>query len=255
MPKIDIISTEYSKAEKIGESRILEALHSYVSRETMDGVVIESTNNVSCETLKERNETIHRFIVYSRILRHWQKSMNLVANSTMENMWERHFVDSIQFFCAMPKARKWVDIGSGAGFPGLVIAILLADAQNGGKIDLIEANNKKCAFLGEVVRKTEIQEYVEIHHGRIEDILPKLDSPEIITARAVAPLDSLLDLTQKPLSEKSCGLFAKGEKYQKELENAQKIWGFDSEIIVSQANPQKNSVGNLLKIQNLYGKI
>lgn len=237
---------EYSDAEKKGLKCLLGILN--VSRETLGG---NTQNDVSRETWQ--GETAERFVIYARLLAQWQERMNLVAPSTLPQMWTRHFADSLAFFTAMPRKKKWVDMGSGAGFPGLVIAIMLAgephENQN-ASVDIIESHEKKCGFLREVVRTTEIHDYVRIHHDRVENILPTLQSPDVITARALAPLEVLLKMSYSHLSEKSCGLFAKGEKYKEEVENARKIWNFEIEIVPSPTNPQ----AAMLKIDNLSFK-
>jgi 16S rRNA (guanine527-N7)-methyltransferase len=176
-------------------------------------------------------ETLDRLAIYEALLRQWQKAVNLVAPSTLDAVWHRHFADSAQVVRLAPQARSWTDLGSGAGFPGLVVAILLADPQlqsspspgdrGGGEaekaplegsphppplptrgrepapafhVTLIESDSRKCAFLREVARKTGIT--VDILSTRIEQAAThtKLESPEVVSARALAPLDRLLGL-------------------------------------------------------------
>lgn len=161
-----------------------------------------------------------RFDVYADLLRRWQKTINLVAASTLSQLWTRHFADSLQVQAAAPDALRWVDFGSGAGFPGLVTALMLAD-RPGAKVRLIESDQRKCAFLREVSRET--QAAAEIHQGRIEDILPALeDQPiEAVSARALASLPILLDYSASLLDKGAVGLFLKGEHYAEELTEPQ----------------------------------
>lgn len=160
-------------------------------------------------------ETEARFAIYAELLRKWQKVINLVAASTLPQLWTRHFADSLQVQAAAPNALHWADLGSGGGFPGLVTAIRLADVP-GAKIHLIEADQRKCAFLREVSRETQAPAIV--HQGRIEDILPELPPPiEAVSARALAPLPILLGYTGDLLEKGAVGLFLKGEHLADEL--------------------------------------
>lgn len=200
-------------------------------------------------------ETQRHFQAYIRLLRQWQKKMNLVAPSTMDAVWERHIADSVQTFCLAPFARHWIDIGSGAGFPGLVSAILMADkADMQGSIHLIESVGKKCAFMNAVGRDIDLKSAgveLHIHRGRIEHVLPQLDAPDVISARALAPLPTLMDMSQIYLNKETIGLFSKGQDFATELELAQKQWDFDVEIHTSQF--QDKSV--ILEISNLAKKV
>ncbi len=113
-------------------------------------------------------ETQQRLAIYAELLRKWQKTINLVAASTLPHIWTRHFADSLQVQAAAPEALIWVDLGSGAGFPGLVTAIRLAD-KPGAKVHLIDSDQRKCAFLREVSRETAAPAIV--HDGRIESVV------------------------------------------------------------------------------------
>jgi 16S rRNA (guanine527-N7)-methyltransferase len=157
--------------------------------------------------------------VYQDLLLKWQKSVNLVAPSTLAEAWARHFEDSLQLCDLIPQNAVIADIGSGAGFPGLVIAIARPDL----KVHLIESDSKKCAFLLAVSRETGAKT-VDIHQQRIEDVLPGL-KVDFITARALAPLTDLLRLcASQPHATK---LFLKGEAWPKEVEMARADHVFD----------------------------
>lgn len=159
-------------------------------------------------------ETRERLEIYDTLLRKWQKIKNLVSPSTIDVVWQRHFRDSLQLLQLCPWAKRWVDIGSGAGFPGMVIAIALADVPD-TSVTLIESDNRKCAFLREVARQTESPAL--IRYGRAEAIIPELYDVDVVTARAVAPLDKLVEIAKPALNAGAIGLFPKGQDYRSEL--------------------------------------
>jgi 16S rRNA (guanine527-N7)-methyltransferase len=171
-------------------------------------------------------ETLDRLITYEALLKRWQKTINLVAPSTLDDIWWRHFADSAQLLAFAPAgAKRWLDLGSGAGFPGLVIAILLAE-RGEARVTLIESDTRKAAFLAEVARQTGVS--VDICRERIEKAATqaKLAAIDVITARALAPLPRLLDLAAPYFSDDTVGLFLKGREAQSEVEAAQRHWEF-----------------------------
>ncbi|QXX75481.1 16S rRNA (guanine(527)-N(7))-methyltransferase RsmG [Methylovirgula sp. HY1] len=169
-------------------------------------------------------ETEARLVIYADLLHKWQKTINLVAASTLPQLWTRHFADSLQVQAAMPAARIWADLGAGAGFPGLVTAIRLADVP-GVEVHLIESDQRKCAFLREVSRETLAPAIV--HQGRIEDILPELAAPiEAVSARALAPVPILLGYAENLLDKGAVGLFLKGEHLADELTDSAALGTF-----------------------------
>lgn len=176
-------------------------------------------------------ETLDLLKLYEETLRHWQKTINLVAPSTLDNIWQRHFADSAQLLRLAPEnVRSWVDLGSGAGFPGMVIAILLAEKQqmDGPPIvRLIESDARKAAFLGEIARRTAVA--VDIVHGRIElsSTQANFEPVEVVTARALAPLERLFVLSCRFFGPDTSGLFPKGREVEREIETARKDWSFD----------------------------
>ncbi len=153
-------------------------------------------------------ETEARFAVYADLLLRWQRVMNLVGPSTLGQIWTRHIADSAQLHALAPTAWRWADLGSGAGFPGMVIAIHLRGRPDAA-VHLIESNTRKCAFLREVARECDAPAF--IHNARAEDVLPGLRDIDILTARAVAPLPRLLEMGKLPLSRGASGLFLKSE--------------------------------------------
>ena len=250
-------------------------------------------------------ETLDRLATYESLLRHWQKTINLIAPSTLDAIWHRHFADSAQLLALASQARTWIDLGSGAGFPGLVVAVMLAErvdagvpspvtpeaclrhdvkeGQGGGdsrtadavvpptpnpsplwgggspvregfRITLIESNARKCAFLREVVRQTGISARVavDILSTRIEKAATqaRLQGPDVVTARALAPLDKLMNLAAPLSSSRSVGLFLKGREVATELRAAEKMWNFNAELVPSRTDAD----ASVVVIRNLHPK-
>jgi 16S rRNA (guanine527-N7)-methyltransferase len=181
------------------------------------------------EAFKVPRETIHRLICYADLLKDWQKRVNLVSARSLPQLWDRHFADSAQILRLAPDAKVWLDLGSGAGFPGLVIAILQANHAN-FRMHLVESTAKKCAFLAEVARVTSAP--VEIHCMRIEGLSKSATSlkPEIITARALAPLPRLLELARPWFEPGVRGLFMKGRDAREEIDAAKRCFDFTCEL-------------------------
>ena len=154
-------------------------------------------------------ETEERLAVYVDLLRRWQTIKNLVAPSTLPHVWTRHVADCAQLVpLAGPAARRWVDLGSGAGLPGLVVAIVLHDRPD-TRVDLIESNERKCAFLREAVRATGAR--ARVHLDRVDRVLPRLDGAiDAIVSRALAPLPDLLAMGEGPIASGATGLFMTG---------------------------------------------
>jgi len=174
-------------------------------------------------------ETIERLKIYEALLKHWQKGTNLVAPKTLEHIWHRHFADSAQLLALAPGAATWLDLGAGAGFPGLVVAICLANRED-VHVHIVESNARKCAFCHEVVRETGCS--VEIHEARIESLGAgdKLIEADIVTARALAPLDRLFDLALPFFGADTMGLFLKGRRAGSELAGAKKRWDCEAQL-------------------------
>lgn len=171
------------------------------------------------------HETLGRLEAYVDLLVQWQRRINLVSPHTLNEIWTRHILDSAQLMTLKPDATHWVDIGSGGGLPGLVIACFLAE-RPGARIILIESNAKKAAFLRHVTQTLGLP--ADILTARIEAVMPGQDVPEVITARALAPLNDLLGYTNLLLKKGAVGLFPKGRDYQMELTEAAQSWHFKS---------------------------
>ncbi len=180
-------------------------------------------------------ETLEKFQAYEALLRKWQVAINLVGPNTLDDIWGRHFMDSAQLFPLLPKDGKaLVDMGAGAGFPGLVLAIM--GILN---VHLIESDQRKATFLREVARSVSVP--VTVHAKRVEDVVVD-QSVGIVTARALASLDALLDLGKKWLIYGATGFFLKGKTAIEEIEAAQKKHSFEYEIKESQTDPDARIV-------------
>jgi 16S rRNA (guanine527-N7)-methyltransferase len=167
-------------------------------------------------------ETAERLSAYVKILNDWQRRINLVSAPTLEAVWSRHILDSLQlvFLCPGPKA--WVDLGSGAGLPGIIIACHCV--QTGGHVHLVESNGKKASFLRHVGMTLKLP--ITVHADRIESVIPRLPNIDIVTARALAELDQLLTLSSLLLKTGAIGVFPKGRDHARELTRAREHWHF-----------------------------
>lgn len=190
------------------------------SNQSMTKDSFASETNVSRETLE-------RLGLYALTLEKWQKKINLVSRTTLPDLWRRHFLDSAQVFDLLPDGTKTVvDLGTGAGFPGLVLAIMGVP-----DVHLVESDQRKCAFLREVARVTNTS--VTIHNSRIEKIQPwKVD---VVTARALASLDKLLEYAA-PFTELGANcVFLKGKNAKDELTEAKKAWHMEIDVMKSRS--------------------
>ncbi len=227
-------------------------------------------------------ETLDRLRIYEGLLRTWQKTINLVSPATLDHAWHRHFADSAQLLdlglaeaASSPprggeelgvgglpdvgrrgspppglphkgggevRGRNWLDLGSGAGFPGLVLAIMLAERDPAARVTLVESDSRKAAFLGEVARKTGVA--VEIRAERSEKAATQAKSQikDVITARALAPLPKLLGLVLPFFSPQTVALFPKGREAEVEVEEARQRFGFDCTLIPSLTDAQARIV-------------
>ena len=176
-------------------------------------------------------ETRERLEIYETLLRQRQRHTNLVSAASLPALWTRHFLDSAQLapLLADDPMGHTVDVGSGAGFPGMVLAIL----DGSRRVSLVEANGKRCAFLREVADATGTQ--VTVIEGRFEapDVQAALSPAGTIVARACAPLVDLLGLVFPVLDSNTYCIFPKGRRYRSELENARRRWGFGVDIVPS----------------------
>ena len=169
-------------------------------------------------------ETFDRLRQFETVFGKWARRINLVAPSTLEGLWRRHILDSAQLLAIASDARDWADLGSGGGFPGAVIAILVHDRAD-VSVRLVESNRKKAAFLQNAL--SGLAPRAEILARRIEDVVECSPAPEIVTARALAPLPRLLALTEPWLAAGTRALFHKGRDSGEEIKLAHDTWNLD----------------------------
>jgi 16S rRNA (guanine527-N7)-methyltransferase len=185
-------------------------------------------------------ETAVRLDRFVELLLAWQQTLNLVAGSTIRAVWTRHIADSLQLLGLAPVAKIWLDLGSGAGFPGLVIACALADSS-GCQVHLVESNTRKAAFLREATRILHLPAVV--HCARIEEFMRHRGAAaDIVTARALAPLPRLLEYAAPALERGAQGLFPKGQDVEAELTEAAKSWNIAAELVPSLTDPKARIV-------------
>jgi 16S rRNA (guanine527-N7)-methyltransferase len=190
-------------------------------------------------------QIIARLDRFVAALLQWQATTNLVAPSTLPELWTRHVADSVQLLPLAPNAQHWVDLGSGGGFPGLVIACAIAE-RPGAVVHLVESNLKKAAFLREAARLTGAP--AKVHAVRIEDFVDHFAEPvEIVTARALATLENLIESAYPLLERGAQALFLKGRDIEAELTAASKCWTIDAELIPSATD----SLGRIVRVRSV----
>ena len=176
-------------------------------------------------------ETEERFVVFVDHLARWRKATNLISETSFASVWTRHIADSAQILGLAPGALRWVDMGSGAGFPGLVIAILLAGVP-GAVVHCIESDQRKCAFLREAARATGAA--AQIHAQRVESVdAAKLGPVDAVTARAFAALPLTLKLATVWLEEGAAGVFPRGRSAKDQLEALDHNQAYTIEVLPS----------------------
>ena len=191
-------------------------------------------------------ETLDRLDRFVALLLAWQQHTNLISRSSVPTLWTRHIADSLQLVDLAPAAaRAWVDLGSGGGFPGMVIACALAGTK-GAHMHLVESTGKKATFLREAVRATGAPAIV--HSERIEHFVDKSgESFDVVTARALAPLSELLGMAYPLLKSGALGLFPKGQDVAVELTAAAKYWKIQSSLIQSRTD----SKGQIVMVRGI----
>ena len=202
------------------------------------------SNDILLNKICVSRETCDLLSVYYDMLISWNKKINLVSRKSINTSWSRHFLDSAQLWLYLPKkADKWLDFGSGAGFPGLVIAFISRELKPHLKIVLVEKNKKKSLFLSEVVNKIGLN--VEILSENVESIKPQ--KADVITSRAFGKLDHLLTISYKHQNKDTTALFPKGISFTEEIIISKKNWSYELEKIKNIID--KNSF--ILKIRKL----
>ena len=204
----------------------------------MSGIPADLAGRVS-------RETAERLAIYAAELRRWQRALNLVSPGSLPHLWERHVDDSLQLAEIEPQAMSWLDLGAGGGLPGLIVAA----AEPRRHVSLLESDSRKCAFLRSTARRMGLD--ATVHHGRIEDVATANLSPppEVVSARALAPLSRLLAYAQPFLGRGAVALFPKGRNAALELTEARESWIFDADIVPSRTDP----AGSILRIRDFAG--
>jgi 16S rRNA (guanine527-N7)-methyltransferase len=217
---------------------MISARHSNTRTET--ALASDRARAVALISPEVSRETWARLDGLVGLLLKWQDTTNLVAPSTLSEVWTRHIADSLQLLKIVPDARAWADLGSGGGFPGLVVACALA-GHPGASVRLVESNQKKSAFLREAARILSLPAIV--HAQRIEDFVgAPVQSFDVVSARALAPLEKLIEYASPLLKTGVLGLFPKGQDVDDELTVASKSWIMDTELVPSVTDPQARIV-------------
>lgn len=174
--------------------------------------------------------SLDRLVQFERLVEKWNPSINVVAKSTIGDIWHRHILDSIQLFqIARPDQRTWLDLGSGGGFPGIVVAILAAEAMPQMRVSLVESDRRKGVFLGECIRQLGLS--AAVYPSRIEDLAAQ--NACVVSARALAPLQSLCAFGFRHVRPGGICAFMKGATVEAEIVEAEKAWRFDLDRVTS----------------------
>ncbi|MDB3952669.1 16S rRNA (guanine(527)-N(7))-methyltransferase RsmG [Alphaproteobacteria bacterium] len=178
-------------------------------------------------------ETVQKFELYLSLLKNWNKTINLVSKRSLVDPWRRHILDCAQLSPLIPPTTKRLtDLGSGAGLPGLMLAILRPEIE----CELVESDQRKAAFLREAARLLNCS--ITVHAKRIEDVIEKIQHAEVITARALSALEPLLKLIKPVLNEKKLCIFLKAEGINKEIETLSSDWKVTTRIQQSLSDPR-----------------
>ncbi|MGB7244573.1 MAG: 16S rRNA (guanine(527)-N(7))-methyltransferase RsmG [Sulfitobacter sp.] len=183
--------------------------------------------------LNVSRETSERLSAFVDLLTKWNSKINLVSKSSMEQVWIRHVWDSVQIYGLAPKGGLWTDLGSGGGFPGIVVAILALQASPDQRFVLVESDQRKATFLRVAIRELGLNATVDA--SRIESLPPA--NSDILSARALADLSTLLAFSDRHLSLGGIAIFPKGENWTKEVAAARAEWSFDLETHTSVTDP------------------
>ena len=189
-------------------------------------------------------ETIKKLEEYVALVVKWNPKINLMSKGDLEDIWDRHIEDSAQIVSLTEIGPLWVDLGSGGGFPGIVVAILLRSISPSTKVVLVESDGRKATFLRQVALKLDLN--CDVLNKRIEVI--SIEENTILSARALATLPKLLDIIEPLTHKDTVCLFMKGKNFSKELKLAQDTWSFDCDVVESRTNAE----AAVLVIRNIY---
>jgi 16S rRNA (guanine527-N7)-methyltransferase len=179
-------------------------------------------------------ETIKKLEEYVALVVKWNPKINLISKGDLEDIWDRHIEDSAQIVSLPKIGPSWVDLGSGGGFPGIVVAILLRSISPSTKVVLVESDGRKATFLRQVALKLDLN--CDVLNKRIEVI--SIEENTILSARALARLPKLLDIIEPLTHKDTVCLFMKGKNFSKELKLAQDTWSFDCDVVESRTNAE-----------------
>lgn len=194
--------------------------------------------------LSVSRETFNDLEQFADLVRRWNPAINLVSKATVPDLWSRHIVDSAQLFSHRPpNSQLWLDLGSGGGFPGIVVAILANQLQPQLKVALVESDLRKATFLREACRTLSLN--AKVHSTRIESLPPA--QADVLSARALASLPALLAFADQHLNKAGVALFPKGAQHEAELSEARKSHKFDVKLFPSLSEPK----AAILEIRNI----
>ncbi|MEX5578192.1 16S rRNA (guanine(527)-N(7))-methyltransferase RsmG [Pseudophaeobacter sp. A-200-2] len=191
------------------------------------------TTEALLERLNVSRETLDRLKIFEQVLLKWNPKINLVSRNSLDDLWTRHIIDSVQVFRCVSPPNHWVDMGSGGGLPGVIVAIMAAEESPNTKVTLIESDQRKSAFLRTAARECGAK--LTVISKRIEQADPQ--NADVLSARALADLSLLLEFAERHLSPTGIALFPKGANWKKEVDNARQRWRFDFEPITSLTEP------------------
>ncbi|MFC6636162.1 16S rRNA (guanine(527)-N(7))-methyltransferase RsmG [Sulfitobacter sediminilitoris] len=195
------------------------------------------------DDLNVSRETFAKLEAFSDLVLKWTPKINLISKQSMQDLWSRHIVDSAQLYDLAPPFKRWVDLGSGGGFPGIVVSILGQDDRIKREFILVESDQRKCAFLRTAIRELNLQ--ARVISDRIEDVPPL--AADIVSARALADLSVLLGFAERHLKPGGTALFPKGAKWSTEDEAARTEWSYHCDAITSKTSPD----AAVLKIKDI----
>ena len=195
------------------------------------------------DDLNVSRETFAKLEAFSDLVLKWTPKINLISKQSIQDLWSRHIVDSAQLYDLAPPFKRWVDLGSGGGFPGIVVSILGQDHSIEREFILVESDQRKCAFLRTAIRELNLQ--ARVISDRIEDVPPL--AADIVSARALADLSVLLGFAERHLKPGGTALFPKGAKWSTEDEAARTEWSYHCDAITSKTNPD----AAVLKIKDI----
>ena len=199
-----------------------------------------SSENVS-------RETLDKLRAFENLVRQWTQRINLISKASVDDIWDRHILDALQLTRFVPKGQgHWLDLGSGGGFPGIVIAIVTQDHNPDMKMTLVESDARKSVFLRTAIRQFDLN--AEVKTTRIENL--SAFNADVISARALASLSTLLSYAHPHMRADTIGVFPKGTTWKKELEQARKEWSFSCDITTSETDPNAVilSIGSLAHV-------